>query len=58
VEEDPSLHEAVYPVKRLEIAFTESYYYLHMIAFRGEDTGGRRSIKQTNTSPVPPEFLV
>jgi hypothetical protein len=40
------------PLKRLEIAFTESHYYLHMIAFQGEDMGGRRSIKQTNTSLV------
>jgi len=52
VEQDPSFHEAVYPLKRLETAFTESHYYLHMIAFQDEGMGGRRSIKQTNTSLV------
>jgi len=52
VEEDPSFHEAVHPLKRLETAFTENHYYLHMIAFQNEGMGGRRSIKQTNTSLV------
>lgn len=52
VEQDPSFLEAVYPLKRLQTAFTESHYYLHMIAFQDEGMGGRRSIKQTNTSLV------
>lgn len=52
VEQDPSFHEAVYPLKRLETAFIESHYYLHMIAFQDEGMGGRRSIKQTNTTSL------
>jgi hypothetical protein len=54
VGEDPPFDEAVYPLKRLETAFTYSRYYLHMIAFQGGDRVGRRSIKQTNSTLVSP----